>query len=537
MELLRAIRDADGTIDIASRIRESSVEEIRYSDEGGRTPLYEACKIGNLRLVQLLLDRGAPINAATERLYTALHIASLNGFADLVAVLVLRGACVDSVDHDGETPIFHAIRTLNPKCVEILLSAGASLTAHDNYGRAPLHIAASVGDPDVLYLLHRWGANAHPVDADGDTPLHYAVASNHDECVRALVSLGGGVEIANEEGATAVHIAASRNCADVLRILLESGMSPHVADRAGRAPLHYASHAGPRSVRELLRFGADPNVKSTAGTRPLHWAAAADQAESVRLLIEGGGDARAVDEGGYGATHHAARVGGITTLVILSGLNTLDVSQADAGGRTPLHLASFADSGVAAFESARFILENGANPNAKDSQGNSPVDLFFERGFTEAASVCVAYGATTPAVLPVTPHALRRAARCDARHVEDSIDSMVSAWRSSGECVEHIGILKAPASTGPVATYVRTEGALRCWTMVLAEARHTTVQAVREALQTPDTMHSAALCASKFAEYNEIATELYAQREEVERAYAEERRSAGEVMSRRSPHS
>jgi ankyrin repeat protein len=56
-------------------------------------------------VVNLVLDRGADINAADNRGRTALMIAADAGHAGMVDVLIARGAARDLKDKDGKTAL------------------------------------------------------------------------------------------------------------------------------------------------------------------------------------------------------------------------------------------------------------------------------------------------------------------------------------------------------------------------------------------------------------------------------------------------
>ena len=61
----------------------------------GETPLMSAARSGNLRVVELLLDRGAAVDAVEyERHQTALMWAAAQQHADVVRLLAARGANV-----------------------------------------------------------------------------------------------------------------------------------------------------------------------------------------------------------------------------------------------------------------------------------------------------------------------------------------------------------------------------------------------------------------------------------------------------------
>jgi ankyrin repeat protein len=80
--------------------------------------------------IELLIDRGADINARTKDGYTALHYVAMNGYSDmkiLVELSIVKGADVNAKTNDGKTPldIIESVFGGNPEIIEILKQNGA----------------------------------------------------------------------------------------------------------------------------------------------------------------------------------------------------------------------------------------------------------------------------------------------------------------------------------------------------------------------------------------------------------------------------
>ena len=92
----------------------------------GAQPLHFAAADGDIESVNLLLDRGAKINAATQDGWTALHFACLRGDKGLVQLLLDRGADVGMTTMAGVSALSIATSEGDRDIIELLLNRGAS---------------------------------------------------------------------------------------------------------------------------------------------------------------------------------------------------------------------------------------------------------------------------------------------------------------------------------------------------------------------------------------------------------------------------
>lgn len=147
---------------------------------GGRfhgTLLLESCRHHTDKVAELLLERGAAVNASGGGSWTPLHYACRDGqeveSVDLVSMLICHGAMVDAADFYGRTPLHIACsRRGTPEVALPLLEAGAEPNVPDRDGRTPLHYAAAQGRRGAISVLIRFGGNVSSVDRELSTPLH-----------------------------------------------------------------------------------------------------------------------------------------------------------------------------------------------------------------------------------------------------------------------------------------------------------------------------------------------------------------------------
>ncbi|KAM7464211.1 hypothetical protein LguiA_032332 [Lonicera macranthoides] len=120
--------------------------------EDGDTALHLTCLYGYLPCVQLLVERGASLEAMDEDGAIPLHDACAGGFVDIVQFLITSAndpqrvkRMLELVDVEGDTPLHHAARGEHADVVRVLLAAGASPTKRNSYGKTPAELA----DPDT----------------------------------------------------------------------------------------------------------------------------------------------------------------------------------------------------------------------------------------------------------------------------------------------------------------------------------------------------------------------------------------------------
>ncbi|PTB37383.1 hypothetical protein M441DRAFT_112040, partial [Trichoderma asperellum CBS 433.97] len=110
----------------------------------------------------------------------------------------------------------------------------------------------------------------------------------------------------------------------------------------GRTPLHTAVDYGHEEViRNLVRHGAELDAKDEDGQTPLHIAAMKRPFPPpiLQLLLDAGADAKEKMEGDITLAHITALNGSPNSLRLLLQRGA-DTNAADMLGRTPLHLAA-----------------------------------------------------------------------------------------------------------------------------------------------------------------------------------------------------
>ncbi len=144
--------------------------DINALDHMGWPPLPYVCrgdKGEHPNKVLRLLKLGADIDVRSSKGKTALHCAAKAGFLKVIDVLIENGANIDAKDNNGETPLFETIRSTikdgekQRASVESLLTKGANPNFKNKKGLTPLQIAERMRRTDadkVVEILQKYVA-------------------------------------------------------------------------------------------------------------------------------------------------------------------------------------------------------------------------------------------------------------------------------------------------------------------------------------------------------------------------------------------
>ncbi len=390
--------------------------DAKARNQFGATPMSEAAFVGNVAIIEALLKAGADPDSPGADGQTALMIVARTSNVEAARLLIEHGAHVNAAEQQKEqTALMWAAAESQPAMVRELIAHGADVNAHS-------HIYA-----DIAQVSSE--PRALPQSYGGMTAMLYATREGCFSCVQALVDGGAKVNMTDPEGVTPLIMAITNGHFDTAKYLIDKGAIPDKWDWWGRSPLYCAvdmntiPHGGRADgpsldettslqiIEQLLNAGANPNLQLkllppyrsvgadrgvdqmlSIGVTPLLRAAKGMDAPAIKLLLA------------HGALPNLPNIRGITPTMAAAGLGSVDadtrgvyttpdvqqrslaslelllaaggeINVTESRGQTPLHGAAFWGWN----DVVRYLVDHGANLNAKDLKGMTPVDSAMGR--------------------------------------------------------------------------------------------------------------------------------------------------------------
>ena len=390
--------------------------DVNTRQADGATPLHWATHWDQVNLAKQLLEAGANVNVSNELGVAPISIACRNGSNEMVSLLLTNGADSQTREPSGETSLMSCSRTGSTSAVLKLLDAGANPNEKDlESGQTALMWAASAKKIDVASALIDAGANVNTQSLGEFTPLMFAARSGALEIAFLLLEAGASVNAATSAGLSPLLLAAASIDAitgsdyrlvvnesqhEALGVLLlEYGADFTQTDQYGMTSAHYAVEMNkPFLLKALLDAGADPNAQLTQGlpfrrgdyvgreayngASPFWLAARLGNVQMMEDLLAAGAQSELRQAWGVTPLMVAAGVTQTDSRIppeekLLAALKMLvlevgaDIHAIDRGGQTAVHGAA----NISGNELIKFLVAQGADPEALDDRGRTPHDV------------------------------------------------------------------------------------------------------------------------------------------------------------------
>ncbi len=313
-------------------------------------------------------------------------------------------------------PIFEALKNHDlPKVNKLLAQKGTDVNALMCPGEGEKST-----DPDILKKCRF-------------TPLMFAVTLNFEKAVDALLEAGADVHRTCSDDCAATHYAAGVGSSSILKKLIDRGVNVNAMNKYGETPLYRAAEKNALDAAVLLvKNGADLNPPAVSfslfgqtrveAKTPLRVALSRGYFDMAAFLIDHGADIQCVDR--YGRTPLGDNASGVLSSLDFelprrfSAVKLLiekraNLNEQDENGRSILfnlvrwERASHMSQKQKLYtrKLIRLFLENGADPNLPDNDGNTPLTVTSSVPIKE---VLLRYGAVAPSCANLKDRIIKR---------------------------------------------------------------------------------------------------------------------------------
>lgn len=161
--------------------------------KSGFSVIHYACRDGNIKILELLINCGSNLRLKNVENETALHIAARMGRYKMIEMLLDSNkgmAMITESNTNGHTPLHIASLYGHTHIVQLLLKR-ALLFHRNQLVRFPLHLASKSGFVEIIELFKFPHLSLLDLqDNEGNTALHLATIGNKPEAIKKLLSLG-----------------------------------------------------------------------------------------------------------------------------------------------------------------------------------------------------------------------------------------------------------------------------------------------------------------------------------------------------------
>lgn len=360
-------------------------------NESGRTLLQDVAIEGNHRIFKILLSFDPDLSIVDKYGRTVLFDAVMGGSLDLVRDALDRTPNANAINQNGQSVIFEAVLSENSEIPKYLINQGLDVTISDNNRQNPLFNAVVLGakNIEVVELLIQNGARLNQKDKDDRTLLDeilYIVSLTSDVFAKVegkyklvrkdrdylaltsrLIELGLAVDRTDKDGKTVLFKEVMRHNYETLEFLLGAGVDINAVDKNGKTVLFYAMLEGYENISMidfLIKNGADLNKLDSEENSIID--------DLIEIILVQRQDKKPENKLFLRIDESKDFISLLKRLLLLNP----KINRQKQNGQTALFKAILFDD----LELIEVLLNNGADANLKDSEGNTPLSLLVDHG-------------------------------------------------------------------------------------------------------------------------------------------------------------
>ena len=370
------------------------------------TPLHDAAsELGDLSLVQCLVERGVDVNIKDKYCNTPLYMACINNHLPVVEYLTAQPNSNININNESH-PAAEYLEIVK----HLIEFTGCDINLREKgTGSTPLHKACYNGSLSIVeYLISKPQCDIEGKDNEGNQPLHYAACQGHKEivsivgkkvsqdglskCMKSAKQLAEPdiMKLLNdhyEDRISLIDACISGNVDIVRHLVTDKHCDVNAKGRNGYTPLHYACEKGHFEIVKFLTDHPQCNIEAEDdfNDRPLHKACKSRNVDIVRhLVIDKHCDVNAKASDSYTPLHYACEKGHFEIVKFLTDHPQCNIEAEDDFNDRPLHKACKSRN----VDIVRhLVIDKHCDVNVKWRNGNTPLHYACEKGHFEIVKI------------------------------------------------------------------------------------------------------------------------------------------------------
>ncbi|MDG1436506.1 MAG: ankyrin repeat domain-containing protein [Rickettsiaceae bacterium] len=376
---------------ILDYIDSSSIDAV---NDQGCSALIVALEVGNKEIASTLIQNGANVNLSTNSIFlTAMELS----VSDMLSLNKSSKLSAQTQDNQGMNEFIRSWQArcymMNDKFFPVALSS--------DHGYSPLRLALEKGYIDIAQIIVDKGGDINALTAS-ETPLMWAIKEGNYSIVKWLLGRGADDSSFNEFGYSAIKLANQIADNNIIELLQDESLKCSASKIIGQPiakiiPQKYAYRLIKAievgNLKQIKAFvKEDPGIVNAINRHAdscLLIAVANKQIKVVNYLIDKGAKLGVVGQDDFSPLMLAVSVGSFDIVKILTDSGAQINFYNNSYGVTALMLASSLNDALI----VKFLLENKADTEIEDRDGDSPLLLAVSKGYFEVVKLLVKFGA------------------------------------------------------------------------------------------------------------------------------------------------
>ncbi len=187
------------------------------------TPLFNAIKMGEIPIIECLLEHGANLEAKNANRKTPLAMAVDLENLPVVQYLIEKGADIHTKDANDRNLLHYAASKNNIPLLRYILTLNLDIEVEECFHRTAFFLAVEKQNMAIMDILYQHGANINNGrDSFGNPPLTHAIFKQKNEVAEKLLEMGADITKTNTSGLNAFESDFHNNDQKFLNYFLKN---------------------------------------------------------------------------------------------------------------------------------------------------------------------------------------------------------------------------------------------------------------------------------------------------------------------------